>query len=161
MGFLVNGVPEAERQIWDLPYGGSILEARVSRARIRLDYAIEANLEGPDLNRKLDELGVPDVAEIAERADLGEARALGAFAAFGHHLGRGLRLGVLPFSPEVVMLGGQIARAERHFMAALRAELGVDADRVRCADELTIARAAFVGIAMWVLVRPQSTPSHL
>jgi glucokinase len=176
-GFLVSGRPAPEtRELWRLPYEGGILERRVCRARIRLDYArardgterwaaLEARLGEPELDRVLDGAGAADVHELAARADAGDQAALGALSALGRHLGRGLVLGVADFSPDVIVIGGQIARAGRHFVPALHAELdalGASAlgERIALAGEETIATAALLGAARHAATCAARPPSR-
>jgi glucokinase len=101
------GVPPGG-EIWDLPYEGGIIEDAVSTRGIRGNYERRT---GVDL----------EVAEIAKLVDTDTAAAE-AFTEFGHHLGVALRGALSAFTPQVIVLGGGIARSPQLFLPAAQRE---------------------------------------
>lgn len=102
------GVP-AEGEIWNLPYEGGIVEYFVSTRAIVGNYERRTG-------KKL------EVVEIAHAA-AGDPAAKAAFEEFGRHLGRVIRTQIGAFQPDVVVLGGGIARSPELFIDAARSEL--------------------------------------
>jgi len=78
---------------------------------------MEDELSGRGLRARFG--GDAGAAEIAARADAGDARAAAAFASFGVALAEFLEPWLCAFRPTCVVVGGSIARAWRHFGAAL------------------------------------------
>ena len=119
-GFFADGrfVKEGPRIPWygwvgSLPFGGGILDDRVSRRGILARYA---ELGG-------DAFPAADVAQIAARALEGEELASRVFAETGAILGETLRPTAEAFGAEVLVLGGRIARAFSLFSAPLAEQL--------------------------------------
>ncbi len=98
-----NDVP-TYGEIWDAPYRGGILEDFVSRNAIEQLY-----------NQKLrDDPSLPalgSVKEIAEAARIDNEPARVVFHEFGANLGAGIAPHVKAFRPELIVIGGQIAKA--------------------------------------------------
>lgn len=97
------GVPPGG-ELWNLPYGDGIIEDMISSRALRSRYERQTG-------RCL------EVVKIAEVAST-DAVASEVFAEFGEHLGRVLRPIVSDFAPDVVVIGGGIARAAPLFMFA-------------------------------------------
>jgi glucokinase len=79
-------------------------------------------------------------AEIAARADAGDAHAAAALAGFGADLAEFLAPWLASFTPTCVVVGGQVARAWPHFSAALPAS---------AAPAGRLEEAALIGAARW------------
>lgn len=61
--------------------------------------------------------------EAEQRADKGDAAALKMFAAFGDHFGNAMQALLYAFDPEIVVLGGGVSKAFRHFEKPMWANL--------------------------------------
>jgi glucokinase len=116
-GFAVNGhlvregvgVPPGG-EIWNVPYQGGIVEDQISTRALQNSYREFTGQER-------------EVASIAEIA-ANETVAQKVFSGFGHNLGVALREVLGVFSPEVIVLGGGIARSAHLFVPAAQAEIG-------------------------------------
>lgn len=64
-----------------------------------------------------------DPRELARAADAGDAEALQVWERYGAQLGVGVASLVYLFTPQLVLLGGGLAGASRHFLPALRGEV--------------------------------------
>ena len=62
-------------------------------------------------------------AELCRRADAGDPQALEVWRTYGRWLGIGLTSLVYVLTPELVLLGGGLSAASRHFLPAAQAEL--------------------------------------
>jgi glucokinase len=120
--FAVNGRVESEGigvppggEIWNLPFEGGIVEDLISTRAIKKMYQQATGLER-------------EVAEIASGA-ADDRAAVAVFKEFGANLGRVLRGLFSEFTPEVVVLGGGIARSAQLFLPA--AESAVEGLRMR------------------------------
>jgi glucokinase len=138
------GVPPGG-EIWNLPYDGKTVEDFVSTRYLRRHYLELTGLEAEALASLPAE--VSDVAAIAQcredapcppleetlaRQSSGVQTSAGkiaakaarqAFADFGAHLGGALNQHAAEFKPDVVVLGGGIARASALFLPATRKAL--------------------------------------
>jgi len=103
------GVPPGG-EIWDFPVNGGIVEDSLSSRRIQSDYE---KLTGKSST----------VAEIAASAS-SDAAAMKVFTDYGVHLGQAIQLTLAPFRPDVVVLGGNIARSAQLFLPAAKKQLG-------------------------------------
>jgi len=138
-GFAVNGrivtegagVPPGG-EIWNVPFEGGIVEDLVSTRFIKKAYRERSGTE-------------KEVAEIAAEATHDPA-APEAFAQFGRNLGRIIRILLHDFRPQVVVLGGGIARSYQLFVPAVQDELSGIALEVRVAQ--LGDRAPLVGAAL-------------
>ena len=83
------------------------------------DHTIEYYASGQRFQRDHQENG----AIIHARALRGEPMALEAFRAFGADFGKALALALYAYDPEVIILGGSVAKAWPLFEAAAREEL--------------------------------------
>jgi glucokinase len=99
--------------------------------------AVEDVLSGRGLLAR----GGADAESLAGRADAADPRAVAAFASFGADLAEFLDHWVRAFQPTIVVIGGGIAGAWRHFGAELPAA-AVRAERP--------ADAGLIGAAAWV-----------
>jgi len=128
-----SGVPPGG-EIWNLPYDGGIVEDMLSSKRIQAAYRQRTG-------------STRTVAWIAEAAS-GDAAAAAVFTDYGRHLGRALKLTLAPFRPDVVVLGGSIARSAQLFLPAAESEL--DGLGFRIAISALFDRAPLVGAgAAW------------
>lgn len=103
-----EGVPPGG-EIWNLPYGEGIVEDLLSTRAIREDYARRT---GKD----------KDVAAIAADA-AADADARQVFESFGVNLGQVLRAILAPFGPDVIVVGGGIARSAGLFLPIAQRQL--------------------------------------
>jgi glucokinase len=95
------GVPPGG-EIWDHPYGDGTVEDLISTRALKGEY----------LARTGRDLEVSAIAAAAEQ----DADAREVFETFGQHLGEVLRVVVAPFHPDMVVIGGGIARSARLFL---------------------------------------------
>lgn len=102
------GVPPGG-EIWNLPYEGGIVEDFISTRAIQRSFKRSTGLQ-------------TDVASIAAAAE-NDPHAAAAFAIFGRHLGLELGMTLAGFAPEVVVIGGGIARSAHLFLPAAPREL--------------------------------------
>lgn len=109
------GVP-AGGEIWNQAYREGIVEDYVSTPAIQRTFE---DLTGKRLQ----------VCEIAAAAPH-RREAQEAFEKFGRELGSVLRRVSAAFAPDRIVLGGGIARAASHFLAAAKAEMGDFQDRL-------------------------------
>jgi len=115
-GFAVNGrivtegrgVPPGG-EIWNVPFEGGIVEDQASTRFIKKAYHERTGAE-------------KEVAEIAAEAAT-DPHASEVFAQLGQNLGRIIRMQLHDFAPEVVVLGGGIARSAHLFLPAAEREL--------------------------------------
>lgn len=115
-GFAVNGrivtegpgVPPGG-EIWNAPFEDGTVEDLVSTRFVKGAYRERTGTE-------------KEVAEIAAEA-ANDPIAVEVFAEFGRNLGRVIRVQLRAFAPEVVVLGGGIARSAPLFLSATRREL--------------------------------------
>jgi len=117
-------------RLWREPWQAGIVEDYVSRRAIRKRYGEETG--------KADD--VPDVREIADRADAGEPEALATFRETGALLG-GILKQHLEKGCDLVVVGGQIAYAAALLLPAASQML-----RVPIVPAAHIADAALRGI---------------
>jgi glucokinase len=127
-GFLAAG--ELVRDAEDVPPNGDLHTVPFRGA------AVEDVLSGRGLRAH----GGSDAATLAARADAGDPRAVAAFASFGADLAAFLDPWLEAFRPTVVVVGGGIAGAWRHFCAELPPVV-VPAERPDA--------AALIGAAVW------------
>ena len=64
-----------------------------------------------------------DPRELSEAADAGEVDAIQTWEQYGRRLGVGVSSLVYLFTPQLVLLGGGLAGAARHFLPAVRREV--------------------------------------
>ena len=64
-----------------------------------------------------------DPRELSEAADAGDPEALAVWDQYGSTLGVGVSSLVYVFTPQLVLLGGGLAGASRHFLPAVRREV--------------------------------------
>lgn len=144
-----TGVPPGG-EIWNVPFEGGIVEDLISTRSIKERY-----LERTGKER--------DVAEIAAAA-LSDRAAVEIFEDFGRDLGRALRILLRDFAPDVVVLGGGIARSSQLFLPGAQRELGSTALELRIAqlgDQAPLVGAAVAWFAHAAAsnVKSQVSPS--
>ena len=128
-----RGVPPGG-EIWNVPYQGGIVEDKISTRALKSAY-----LERTGQER--------EVASIAHYATGGEQVATEVFAAFGHDLGIAIKQLLSDFAPDVVVLGGGIARSAHLFFAATKTELEGTGIELRLAELADNAPLAGAGVA--------------
>ncbi|MGB6973132.1 MAG: ROK family protein [Terracidiphilus sp.] len=104
-----KGVPPGG-EIWNMPYEGKTVEDYLSTRALQKSFRERTGKQS-------------EVAAIAAAAAAGDAVAGEVFAEFGRTLGRALRLLLSEFAPQVVVLGGGIARSSQLFITAAMLEL--------------------------------------
>jgi glucokinase len=63
-------------------------------------------------------------AEVFQRAVEGDREAVEIFAEFGHHVGRGIKMILYAYDPEIIILGGSVRKAFRFFNEAMWESIG-------------------------------------
>jgi glucokinase len=127
-----TGVP-AGGEIWNFPYQGGILEDQISTRAIRQSYQ----------GRTGEDREVADIAASAAQ----DAVAAEVFRDFGRTLGTALRTVLGAFGPQVIVLGGGIARSAHLFLDAAQAELGTPQVELRVSSLGEIAPLVGAGAA--------------
>lgn len=61
--------------------------------------------------------------EAFKKAEQGDTKALEIFSAYGHHLGELIKLVLLAYDPEAIILGGSIANAWKYFNESMTISL--------------------------------------
>ena len=97
-------------EIWSLPYRGGIVEDFVLSRAIVENYRRRTGVTRE----------VVDFAAVAPT----DPTAGQAFTEFGQHLGEVIRIVLVEFHPEVIVLGGGISRSANLFLSAVQSELG-------------------------------------
>lgn len=140
-GFAVNGKVVTEGkgvppggEIWNVPYEGGIVEDKISTRALKAVYKEHA---GQDR----------EVASIAHYATGGEPVSVAVFEEFGKILGVAIKNLLADFAPDVVVLGGGIARSAHLFLAAVQSELAGTNIEVRVAELGDNAPLAGAGVA--------------
>lgn len=103
-----------ERNMWDMPYSGKILEEFVSRRAILRFYAEAGGILGEG----------EDVKEISERARKGDEKALEAFRAAGRHYAAGAKDLLAELGITRLLFAGQISRSFDLMESEIRKGLG-------------------------------------
>lgn len=128
-----KGVPPGG-EIWNVPYQGGIVEDKISTRALKAAY-----MESKGQER--------EVASIAHYATGGDVAAVAVFAEFGRDLGMAIKALLTDFAPDVVVLGGGIARSAHLFFSATKAELEGTGIELRIADLWDNAPLAGAGVA--------------
>ena len=124
------GVPPGG-EIWNFPYRDGTVEDLISTRAVKADYLA---LTGNDT----------EVKAIAEAA-LSDAEARAVFETLGRNLGEVTRDVIAPFKPEVVVVGGGIARSSELFLPiaqSLVEDLGIRIVPSTLFDEAQLIGAA-------------------
>lgn len=125
------GIP-LDGEVWNLPYGAGIVEDFLSTRAIQEPYWQRRGR-------------LSEVAEIAASA-VEDSAAAEVFVNFGEHLGLILRYILADFSPEVVVIGGGIARSAHLFLPSAIAQLRSAGIRLQVSSLLD--HAALVGAGL-------------
>ncbi|HEY2467899.1 MAG TPA: ROK family protein [Terracidiphilus sp.] len=128
-----KGVPPGG-EIWNVPYHGGIVEDQISTRAVKAAYKESTGQER-------------EVASIAHYAMGGEAAATTVFEKFGWDLGVAIKALLADFAPDVVVLGGGIARSAPLFFASTKAELEGTGIELRIAELGDDAPLAGAGVA--------------
>jgi glucokinase len=128
-------------EVWNLPYGGGILEDHVSARAVTNPYGTPADGTGlPGAGRT--------AREVSALAAEGDETAVAAFVAMGEALGSGLVPVLARFEPEAIVIGGKVGQSLGLFAPAVRqalAEAGL--------PDLPVIPAAPGNIAIWGAAR--------
>jgi len=115
-GFAIDGIVQTDGtgvppggEIWNVPYQGGIVEDQISTRALQKSYRERTGSRA-------------EVAAIAAAAPT-EKAAAEVFAEFGHTLGKAVKELLTDFAPDVVVLGGGIARSARLFLPQSQSEL--------------------------------------
>lgn len=115
-GFAIDGEVQTEGkgvppggEIWNVPYQGGIVEDQISTRALQKSYRDRTG-------------NLAEVAAIAAAAGA-ETAAAEVFAEFGHTLGKAVKALLTDFGPDVVVLGGGIARSAKLFLPQAQSEL--------------------------------------
>jgi glucokinase len=127
-----KGVPPGG-EIWNCPYRGGTVEDLISSRALSADYA----------SRTGKNLTVKKIAELAPD----DPAARQVFAKLGRDLGNVIRDVIVPFEPEVVVVGGAIARSAPLFLPVTQS--AVDDLGVRILPSLLFDRAQLIGAAAY------------
>jgi glucokinase len=127
------GVPPGG-EIWNVPYEGGIVEDQISTRALQKAYKERKGQER-------------EVASIAHYATGGEQLSIEVFQEFGKNLGVALKKLLKDFAPDVVVLGGGIARSAYLFLEATRKELEGTNIEVRITELGDNAPLAGAGVA--------------
>jgi glucokinase len=136
-----KGVPSGG-EIWNLPYEGGILEDSLSTRALQGNYQRRSGL-------------LREVAEIAALAE-NDSVAAEVFAEFGSHLGIALRQLLTPFAPEVVVIGGGIARSPHLFLPAAQRELDGLGLKLKISELFDLAALMGAGVAWFNAAKPSN-----
>jgi glucokinase len=120
--------------IYNLPFGNSIVDEYISKRGI-LRLAEELGITVQDNE-------VKTLAEMA-RKNLPHSREV--FHRFGNNIGKILNDYVLPFKPDVVILGGQIAKSNDLFIDGIYETLSDKSLVIKMAKDSSLS--SFVGVA--------------
>jgi glucokinase len=135
------GVPPGG-EIWNVPYDGGIVEDYISTRAVADFYQRSGGRER-------------SVAKLAAAAG-DEPAAQEAFAHLGRHLGRVLHTLLADFHPDVVVVGGGIARSPELFLPATRSELRGECVQLRVSE--LMERAPLVGCGVFWFNEIAGTP---
>jgi glucokinase len=152
-GFIEDGraVTSGDRvppdgEVWNLPYGGGILEDHVSARAVTNPYST------PPYRTPPDGTGLPGTGktarEVSALAAEGDETAVAAFVTMGEALGSGLVPVLARFEPEAIVIGGKVGQSLELFAPAMRqalAEAGL--------PNLPVIPAAPGNIAIWGAAR--------
>jgi predicted NBD/HSP70 family sugar kinase len=126
------GVPP-DGEIWNVPYEGGIVEDFVSSRAVIASYKRRTGVERQ----------VVEIAAVAPN----DAAARVAFEELGEQLGRIIRSKLEEFGPDVVVVGGGIARSAELFLPATRRALSGSPIQLRIAALLERAPLVGCGVA--------------
>lgn len=118
------------------PFRGSIIDEHISKRGL-LRLAAEQGLDVPG-----------DVKEMADAASAGDRLAQQVFAQFGAMLAEAVRPYLLRFRPDLLVIGGQIAKSGSLFEGTLRAGLAAAVEvevELEFVDRTSIS--TFVGVS--------------
>lgn len=141
-GFAIEGSVQTEGkgvppggEIWNVAYEGGIVEDQISTRALQKSYHDRTGKHA-------------EVAAIAAAAAT-EPAAAEVFAQFGHTLGRAVKSLLTDFAPDIVVVGGGIARSAQLFLPQAESELSASGIALRIArlDE----RAPLVGAGVYWL----------
>jgi len=126
------GVPPGG-EIWDTPYAGGILEDTLSTRALQAMYKSRTGT-------------VREVAAIAADAQH-DPDAKAVFEEFGHRLGKAFRDVLGTFAPQVVVIGGGIARSSHLFLPYAQQEVEGTEMELRISALLDNAPLVGAGVA--------------
>ncbi|MFN7949124.1 MAG: ROK family protein [Blastocatellia bacterium] len=124
-GRLIHGVSAQAGEVWNIPLRGKFLEYFLSGFGVVREYF--AAIGRPDD-------GSLDSAQIAELARQGDAAARQVWAAFGDDLYALCQTMISLLDPEVIVIGGSLAKARDLYLDEVKLKLGKMTARIRLAE---------------------------
>lgn len=133
------GATESAGEVWPSPYKDGSIEDLVSGAGVS---KIHKQISGKEIS----------ASEVAALAEKGDARALATWEEFGKHLGVAISWTVNLLDPDVVILGGSIAKAFKFFSPSMEKQLRkhicpVPAEKTRVVCAKLGSNAGLIGAA--------------
>ena len=123
-GRLHRGAGAQAGEVYHIQLRGQSVEHFVAGAGIVRGYAAAGGAAGPDV----------EAAEVAVRARAGDAAAVAAWRSFGDDLAFLCEAVIALLDPEVIVIGGSLARAGDLFRPALLARTAKHATRIANAE---------------------------
>jgi glucokinase len=118
-------------EIWNFPYGDGTVEDLISTRAVKADYAKRT--------------GKTKEVEVIALAAASDPDARRVFEKLGDILGQVIRDVIGPFEPEVVVLGGAMARSSRYFLPIAQKQI----NSVHLVRSGLLEQAQLVGVAAW------------
>jgi glucokinase len=125
-----SGVPPGG-EIWNFSYGVGTVEDLISSRALKADYAEQTGKS-------------KEVKAIAEAA-ASDPAARRVFERLGNALGQVIRDVIAPFQPEVIVVGGGIARSARLFLPV--AQKHIECEGIRLVPSRLLEQAPLIGVA--------------
>jgi glucokinase len=120
-------------EVWNFPYGDGTVEDLISTRALKADYAARTGKH-------------MEVKAIAEAAAF-DPDARRVFERLGNNLGQVIRDVIAPFHPEVVVVGGGMARSERLFLPI--AQKHIECKDIHLLPSRLLERAQLIGAAAY------------
>lgn len=124
-GRLIHGFSAQAGEVWNIPLRGKFMEYFLSGYGVVREYFAAAGR--PDD-------GSLDSAQIAELARQGDAAARKVWASFGDDLYALCQTMISLLDPEVIVIGGSLAKACDLYLDEVKSKLGRMAARIRLAE---------------------------
>jgi glucokinase len=127
-----NGVPPGG-EIWNFPYGDGTVEDLISTRALKADYTAQT--------------GKPMEVKAVAEAAASDPDARRVFQGLGENLGWVIREVIAPFHPEVVVVGGGMARSARLFLPI--AQKQVEGEGIHVVPSRLLEQAELIGAAAY------------
>jgi glucokinase len=144
-----TGVPPGG-EIWNFPYGSGTVEDLISARALKAGYA--------------ERTGKPKELKAIAEAVASDADARQVFERLGETLGQVIRDLIAPFQPDVVVVGGGMARSARLFLPI--AQKHIDSAGIRLVPSRLLEQAQLIGVAAcwrdrqnWTRSAPAAPPN--